>query len=118
MALSCKQKIDHSSFVNNSFKMKSYLESLSTVQARWKFKLLSHMTPLAMNFKREKLSVTTDGFPLVVRASNPPGVKTVSLIPPSPLQTKNQLLKQNSTFFIVGPILISEKERIYHGTRI
>ena len=54
MALSCKQKIDHSSFVNNSFKMKSYLESLSTVQARWKFKLLSHMTPLAMNFKREK----------------------------------------------------------------
>ena len=54
MSLRCKVKIDQESFSKESFEMKKYFETLPTYQARLKFKLDSHMLPLAMNFRREK----------------------------------------------------------------
>ena len=54
MSRSCKYKVDHSAFHLNSFRMKKYFTELSTENARIKFKLVSHMLPLAMNHRRQR----------------------------------------------------------------
>ena len=54
MSRSCKYKVDHSTFHLNSFRMKKYFTELSTENARIKFKLVSHMLPLAMNHRQQR----------------------------------------------------------------
>ena len=48
------KKIDQSSFPEDDFCMKPYFKSLPVDSARWKFRIFSHMTPLAMNQKSRK----------------------------------------------------------------
>ena len=48
------KKIAQSSFPEDDFCMKTYFKSLPVDSARWKFRIFSHMTPLAMNQKSRK----------------------------------------------------------------
>ena len=48
------KKIDFSEICEDNFKMKPYFKTLSTNQARWKFRIISHMTRLAMNYRNER----------------------------------------------------------------
>ena len=48
------KKIEFSVISQDDFKMKTYFKTFSTIQARMKFKIISHMTRLAMNYRNEK----------------------------------------------------------------
>ena len=48
------KKIDYDSFSKDDFKLKDYIKELPVDSARMKFKIVSHMTPLAMNQKSVK----------------------------------------------------------------
>ena len=88
MAQTCKYKVNQSTFQNDDFRMKSYFKELPTHSARYKFKLISHMLPLAMNYRRQKnfrdrnflcfgcngqpRPVSTDSQPETAPGPNPP----------------------------------------------
>ena len=48
------KKIDYSTMCDDDFEMKPYIKTLSTNQARWKFRIISRMTRLAMNYRNDK----------------------------------------------------------------
>ena len=54
MSEKCKYKVSSQALTQDSFKMKTYFEELSLHEARYKFRIISHSMPLAMNMRREK----------------------------------------------------------------
>ena len=67
------KKIDFLEISEDDFKLKTYFKSLSTIQARWKFKIISHMTRLAMNYRSEKKFRDRGWVCLGCRGLPPPG---------------------------------------------